>query len=373
MEKIKITSAILLLSLLIAGCGDQRILEKQAFTMATSYDLAPKKEGESEDKLLVAIDIPKADPEERMQRETLTAVAHTSKEARIKFAGQTELSIVSGQLRDTLFGIALAKNGIWEHIDTLVRDPSISQGVKVSVVKGSAHDLLVRNYPQHPRTGQYIDRMLDKEAAVMTIPTVTIYDFTRDYFDDGIDPVAPILKEGEKNISIDGIALFNKDRYVAKIEPEKSLIFAFLRQNFRRGEISMALFGEGEKKERLMFTSISNKRKIHVKRGGNNQIMVEIMLNIKGSVLEYTGKLKMSEEKDRKKLEKLMADYVMKEASIMVGKMQKHNVDSLGIGKYVRNSMSYKEWSTLGWHEVYPNVKVQCKANIKIKDFGKFK
>ncbi|WP_452472545.1 Ger(x)C family spore germination protein [Paenibacillus xanthanilyticus] len=59
-------------------------------------------------------------------RENITVTAKTSKESKLLLSRKTELIMVSGQLRDTLYGLSLAKRGIWEYIDTLVRDPSIS-------------------------------------------------------------------------------------------------------------------------------------------------------------------------------------------------------------------------------------------------------
>ncbi|WP_364146977.1 Ger(x)C family spore germination protein [Paenibacillus sp. LPE1-1-1.1] len=359
--------------LILLGCNDQRILEKQGFIQTAGYDLLRKEEKTGEDELLVSVDIPKADPEGQMRRETLSVLAHSGKEAKIKFSEQTELSLVSGQLRDTLYGIKLAKSGIWEHIDDLIRDPSLSQNVKVVVVNGVAHDLLVKNYPQHPRTSQYIDRMLEKEAASNQIPVVTIYDFTRDYFDDGIDPVAPIVKESTKNITMDGIALFKKDRYITKIETEKTLIFAFLRHNFRKGEISIDLGKAKDRIERLLLNSINSHRKVHVKRMKDKSFAVEIQLKIEGAVLEYTGEHQLSKDKDRREVEKLISEYIVHEADAMIKLMQKNKVDSLGIGKYVRNSLSYEEWQALDWDEVYTNLEVRCTAKVVIKDFGKFK
>ncbi|MGO4546581.1 Ger(x)C family spore germination protein [Paenibacillus sp. 2TAB23] len=366
-------AAFLLVIVLVTGCGDQRILEKQGFIQSTGYDLNETKNNEEDNRLMITVDIPKADPEQRMQRETLTTIAHSSKEAKILFAGQTELSLVSGQLRSTLFGLSLAKRGIWQHIDTLVRDPAISQRVKIVVVNGRAHDLLVRDYPQHPRAGQYIDRMLEKESTSMNIPLVTIYDFTRDYFDDGIEPIAPIIRESKKNISFDGVALFKKDRYITKIDAKQSLIFSMMKHNFKKGEVSMELGDGSKKQERLLFSSIINDRDVKVKRSAKGKFNIQINIVVKGSVLEYSGIHEISKDEDRKKIEKLMAEYVEREAAALMETMQKHNVDSLGIGKNIRNSMSYEEWKKLDWDKVYSNADIRISTRIVIKDFGKFK
>ncbi|MGO4540942.1 Ger(x)C family spore germination protein [Paenibacillus sp. 2TAB19] len=358
--------------LLLTGCGDERILEKMGFIHSTGYDLVPAENEGEKDKLRVTIAVPKADPEGKIKRETMSAVVASSKEARIEFSRQTELSLVSGQTRNTLFGVTLAQKGLREHIDTLLRDPAISQRVKITIVNGSVYELLIKRYPEHPRPGQYMDRMLDKEASVMMIPTVTLYDFTRDFYDDGVDSVAPILKQKGKNIALDGIALFQGDRYVSRIDADDALIFAILRQNFRRGEMSIDLKKAGLGNERLLFSSMVSSRKIKVTHGGDGVPRVQIRMVVKGSVLEYVGALKIGEDQDRHKLEKLVAEYVTLQAKKLIANMQQHKADSLGIGKHVRNSMSYAEWKSLNWDEVYPRIEVSCSTEVVIKNYGKF-
>src|SRR5690606_15864246 len=148
---------------------------------------------EGEDKILVSVTLPKSNPETgKVESENLYAIAATSKEARLKFAMQTELFLVSGQLRNALLGLDLAKKGIENYVDTLLRDPEISPRVRITVVNGNTHDLLFKKYPQHPRTGQYIDRMIAKESRVHAIPSITLHHFARDYYDEGIDPVVPM-------------------------------------------------------------------------------------------------------------------------------------------------------------------------------------
>lgn len=358
--------------LVLSGCGDEKILERLGFIHTVGYELVPAENSDDPDKLRVTIAVPKADPEGKIKRETMTAVVATSKEAKIEFSRQTELSLVSGQLRNSLFGASLARKGIGDHIDTLVRDPAISQRVKITVVNGNVQHLLDKRYAEHPRPGQYIDRMLDKEAAAMMIPNVTLYDFTRDYYDDGIDAVAPIIREKGRDITIDGIALFQGDQYVARIDPDDSLIFAILRQNFKRGQMSINLNTLGLGKDKLLFNSMVSSRKIKVNRGENGGINVQIRMHVKGSVLEYAGDLKLGEEEDRHKLEKRIAEYLTSNAQKMVAVMQQHRADSIGIGKHVRNSMSYAEWNSLNWDEVYPKIEIDCSTEVVIKHYGKF-
>jgi len=368
---------LLLIISVLTGCGDQRILEKLGFTQTTSYDLDPNQEQASNDekqeqqKLLVSVTIPRTSDE--TSRELITATAYTSKEAKLKLQSQTEFRMVSGQLRNTLFGLSLAKQGIWEHIDTLVRDSSISPRVRVTIVNGSAHELLAKDYSQHYRTGQYIDRMLEKEAISQTIPEVSLYQFTKDFLDDGIDAVAPVIKQINDHVAIDGVALFQDDRYVTKIEPDQAIIFAILRGKFKNGEMSVDMSEVGRSNEHIMFTSLISNRKIKVKASPEAQrYYADISIDVSGSVLEYTGKLSIDNEEHQKQIEKTIEEYIKLKGEELIAMMQKNNVDSIGLGKYVRNKLSYEQWKNLNWRKVYPTIEVTCNVHVRIKDYGKF-
>lgn len=369
-------SIIFIIALLLAGCGDQRVLERLGFTHTVSYDLIETDEDESDRKLMISISIPR--PESGTgsgdgRRQVLTAVSSTAKEGRYDLSRQTELMLVSGQLRNSLFGLSLAKQGIWEQIDTLVRDPSISPRTKITVVNGNAHELLVKEYPQHPRTAQFIDRMLEKEEQATTIPKSSIHEFTKDYLDDGIDPVAPMIRINGDDIIVDGIALFKDDHYVMKIEPSQALIFAFLRGNFTHGEISINLSEVGRENEKVMFSSLVSKRKVKAapsKVGA--PFKVDVYIDVTGSVLEYIGNLDINSSSDRNKVEQLISDYAKIKAEEMIKTVQEQKVDSFGLGKYVRTVLSYEQWSDLNWDEVYPDIEVNCHAKVRIKDAGKF-
>lgn len=357
---------------LLSGCGDQRILERLGFLHTISYDLIAAENGQPEDLLKISATYPIIEAQQRKVRyEVFSATAQTGKEAKIKIGRKSELILVSGQMRNTLFGVDLAKKGLWNYIDTLVRDPAISQRVKITVVNGNANELLQKKYTAHPSTGQYIDRMLEKEASSNNVPEVTLYAFTRDYFDDGIDAVAPIIKDQGDDIVIDGIALFDGDQYVTRLDADQALYFAFLRGSFKQGDISIDL-GEVGLRGEYVFSTLNSKRKLKVSRDSSGQFKVDIAVKISGSVLEYTGDLKLSEQEEKEKLEKLVSKHISRKLENIVKKLQKNKVDSIGIGKYVRNSMSYSDWVKQDWNLLYPKTEIRTAVDVTIKDYGKF-
>lgn len=360
---------------LLTSCGDQRILERLGVTHTATYDLAENEE-QSDKKLIVSITIPRPESaggkgNSNSNREFLQATSATSKEGRINLSKQTELILVSGQMRNTLFGINLAKEGVWEYIDALLRDPSVSPQIKITVVNGSAYQLLSKDYSQHSRTGQYIERMLDKESQSQTVPKMDLFRFSRDYWDDGIDSVAPMIKDAGNHVEIDGIALFRGDRYITKVETDQALIFAFLRGPFKRGELSIDLTKVGRSNERMMLSSISSERKIKVtSKNDNNEFHIDLRIKVSGTILEYIGTINLNSENGRVEAERLIAEYIKNQLDDMIAMLQENNVDSIGIGKHVRATLNYQQWKSMDWHEVFPNIKVNTDVKISIKDIG---
>jgi len=99
---------------------------------------------------------------------------------------------------------------------------------------------------------------------------------------------------------------------------------------------------------------------------------MQILIKVTGSVLEYTGELSLDNEDDQRTLEHLIAEYIKIKGEEMIAMMKENQVDSIGLGRYIRNSLSYEQWKALDWDTVYSNLKVSCHANVRIKDYGKF-
>ncbi len=352
--------------ILLTGCSDMRILEETGFIQSVSYDSAP------DGNIHYAISVPISNPDIQATslRIFLETDAISSKAARINLSRETNLQLASGQLRAVLIGLPLAKSGPWPHMDTLFRDPTISEKTKIIVVNGRAASLLSKNYASHPRTGKYIDHLIEKETKSQTIPESTIYSFVRDYYDDGIEPVAPIIKDKGDTISIDGLALFKKDKYIGKIIPDNMLYFSFLLGDLREGEIAIDLTNQTEESKTVMINSLVSKREVEVDRNSRDDFSVTIRVKVLATVSEYIGDLNLIDPSDASKLEEDLTAIFNQRCHQIIDMLQEKNTDSLGIGKFVRNSMPYRDWKNMDWYGVYPTMNIKCVMKVEIKDHG---
>ncbi|MBB6669618.1 Ger(x)C family spore germination protein [Cohnella nanjingensis] len=365
----KAAACWLLMLVCLAGCTDQRVLEKMGFIRTISFDVAGQ---DNANMLKVTISIPKSSQNESI---VYTTVAHSSKQARAVFDRQNDRRLVNGQIRQILFGEALAKQGIWKHLDATMRDPSVGIHAHVVVAEGDTEKMLSRKYPQGGTAGEYIDNLLRAESATRDIPHANLHTFIRDYYDDGIEPVATILKETPSSLLIDGVALFKKDKYVARVPAADKMYFGLLRDSVDTGELNMDDIRMGKESLPVSLSYIHSRRKIRFSsvKGltAGTPLKVTIHLRIRGSLLEFYGGEALDNAANQKKLEAGMSRYVEEKCNALIALMQQNKTDSIGIGQHVRNAMKYASWRQLEWDDTFSKADITVRADVKIKDIGK--
>ncbi|WP_438447820.1 Ger(x)C family spore germination protein [Gorillibacterium sp. sgz5001074] len=346
--------------LLLAGCGEQRKLEDLGMIHAVALDRI------SRGTLQVGVSIPKPSEGGKLFSEYQTVQADSVKEARTKIQRRTGEILVSGQLRTILIGKDLAEGGIWRYMDAYQRDPIIGERTLIAVVDGPANNILSSDYPDRPSAGDYVNKLLLRDAKIHESPDVTVYSFARDFYDDGIDPIAPLLKLESRNVSISGIALFHGDSYAGSVAAQDIIRFLLLYGNARQGEIAMKLDGN----EQVMISGLLSHRRTKVMHSKGGEPEVEIQLRIRASVLEYIGERDIGKEEDQEWIIQQITKHLEASMQDLVAQLQEKNADALGIGKRVRNAMGYDEWKAYDWNSRYPKLKIGVKIRLLIKDFG---
>lgn len=87
------------------------------------------------------------------------------------------------------------------------------------------------------------------------------------------------MKDDGNKVLIDGIALFQEDRYVTKVSAKDGIIFGLFRDDLRQGEIAINLGQEDGKQVVVMFSSLLNKRKIKVHHLGDGRFKIDLCLD----------------------------------------------------------------------------------------------
>ncbi|RXI97824.1 Ger(x)C family spore germination protein [Anaerobacillus alkaliphilus] len=361
-------------SLILSGCAQKRIVEDMGFIHSIGFELNEAEDAEEEGILTITITFPQVRPSAAKDHVVLSTIAHTSKEGRTKLARQTERVLVSGQLRSVMFGDTLAKMGFFDTIDTFKRDHAVGLNLKVIVVNGSPKEMLMTEFPEHPRIGRYIFELLEKEAQTHVTVDTSLHEFIRDYYDDGIDPIVPLMKAGKEEVILDGIGLFNGDKLAMQVDPKKARVFLMLHENHLGGTLTKQMRLKNETKEDdylyITFNTLESTRKVNVQSPSE----IQVNIDVKGSIDEFTGYVKLSDDEAQKDIEKKLAAYIKETSEEIIEEMQQNQTDSLGFGQFVRNSLSYKNWKEMKWkEEIYPDAKIDVNVNVKLKGFGDVK
>lgn len=365
---------VVVVLLCLTGCVEQHRIEKLGMSDTVALDSVYQENGKpSKTDVSTAIAIPKAGAMDNQEADILQTIAESPKDGRSKLSRKINKVLVSGQLRSMLFGKELAKQGILKELDSYRRDYTVGEKLKIVVVNGSAVDMLTHKYAQIPSVGNHIDQLLTQEAKIHEIPDVSLYSFVRDYFDDGTDPIAPMLIVKEDNVEIDGIALFKKDRYISKINADQTVLFAILNKSLKMGEFDIKFMDRSSgQKESAMISSIASKREVIVNKQERTSTVPKIVIRIRlsGIILEYTGKSTFKKAEEQKNLDQDLSKAIREQLQAIVSHVQRSGGDNLGIGTYVRNSMSYEKWNNLNWESTYPHADIRVEVDTTISDYG---
>jgi spore germination protein len=362
----KITVLIAIFCLFLTGCGESNIIEELAILEAVAYDMSES----DENPITTTILFPTVTKEGMSDTMILTANGKSIHDTFLKLQNLTNLKIVGGQ-GTILFGEELSKKGLMNVVKTLTRDPEVSTRVKFAIVEGNAGKLLKKKIPSVEDNAEFLYAFLDKAGKQNKVLNTNQYRFLRDFYDDGIDPVLPFFAYEGENIELKGLGTFKGDQYVTRLTLSETQILNFLSGDIKNGRLMISMNDEesGENYQ-LLLSSINSDND---KKMNTRDMSVEVILDLKGSVLEYTGTMDISDEKYQRQLEKQVEKYLITHSKKLFTKLQKYQTDPIGIGTVVRNRLSYERWNKMNWNEIYSNLDIKVKAKVDLINTGKSK
>lgn len=356
--------------LLVTGCSDRQIFDETGLVTVVGYDL------EKDGNVRGTIVMPSINPEAKEKIQLISAVGKTSKGIRDKANLQSDKRVLGGQLRVALYNEALAKQGLGNIVDTLYRDPSISSRLYLCVYEGSTYDLLTYPYKELGNIGIYMYRMIEQNVKGEKIPSTTMHEFFRAYYDHGIDPQLPYVVRKGNEIEIKGVALFQGDRYVGWITPKEAFLIKLIHGKFKIGsydtEVPATVFGkyienekDRKKEVQLVFDTISSKSKVKLTKSSPAHFDVRIKLDTR--ILELTIPLKVDETEVLRIIERELEKELEAKLNQVVKKMQDMDVDSAGFGIIYRaNRRGVGKMTVEEWRKMFKQATFRFKVDATI-------
>lgn len=345
---------------LIHGCVQQKIVDKIDIVQMSAYDLG-------ENGLIKGtLGVNHFSRNQEAQQKPYTASGKTISHVWNKIDSRTMYPVRMGRLEVTLIGDAYAERGLRELIDVSSRDTMIGTSMYFAVVDGRAQAMLEGDYKGSQLPSKHISNMLQYNQTLGNMPTTNLHQFAYSMRGHGQDPFLPLLIQHNKHIAIAGLALFDDDQYVAKIDNDEMFVFRRLYENQPAGNIEIPFKAKG-KRQYVNIGHVHTRRSYSFHRMATNPA-VTIKVNMKGAISEITTSLKLGKKSTINMIEKQMEKRFVSEAEKLIGRFQEQNIDPLGIGRHARNA--YRNWQSKKWTDIYPQLDVDVQADIHIVEYG---
>jgi spore germination protein len=110
------------------------------------------------------------------------------------------------------------------------------------------------------------------------------------------------------------------------------------------------------------------KRKIDMKIDGDAPV-IDIKLDFKGSLSEYSGELNLDKPEEKKKLEEAVADAIEKESIKLLEHLVEIGSDPIGLSEIARTKHN-TYWKSVNWKDAYKAAVFNVEAKIKFEFYG---
>ncbi|MED1865972.1 Ger(x)C family spore germination protein [Fictibacillus nanhaiensis] len=342
----------------LTGCfPSKKILEDVQLVSAVGYDYKSNNQVE----LNGMVAIPQRGEDVPPISQVFTATTNTSKMARALEQAESPKPFEIGRLEIALYNDQLAEKGIYNLVDTLQRDPSLGRDLYLAVVKGSTKTLLKQQYPLSETPSKYLLQLLNQNMSA-NIPKSNLHDFLYTYYGKGMDPNLPLLEKDGDRIRVIGTALLKDDKMVGHLKLEDSFLLKLLMEPFEKGIYEVKF----KKDQFFTIQNLSSKveyRFKDVKRSPS----IDIFVKVKGRVSE-APKIPVSDPSLIEQLESAAEKAMNKRTNKIVKKLQKSNVDTIGLGDLARSRTRGFDFKR--WDEQYPDIPINVKVKVEITQAG---
>jgi spore germination protein KC len=280
-----------------------------------------------------------------------------------------------GQCKIFIFGHDLAKTGIRNELDFLIRHPAPRINSNLYVSEGKASNLLKLIPPLERYSGEVLSKFSQhQEVGVDT----ALSDISKDLTEASQSFSLPYIKRLKSDEyarksyetipTIVGTAIFKKDKMIGNIDLEETRVLLWLSRKIQRSTVSIKP-EENENEVIMMPTSGSVRFKPQII---NNQWIMNIQIQVAASIIQNETFLSLLQEDVITKLEKGLENKLRDRISKTLEKIQKeYQADVVGFGR--RFHQKYPEqWKKVKdhWDEKFPEVDVKLSVNTTIKRSG---
>lgn len=277
-------------------------------------------------------------------------------------------SFLLGLERVLILSEKTATYGIRPILDILLNNPQINDRAPLVVYKGKAEDILNYKVKGYPNSAEYIEGLIRSAKQFNFFPDrqYSLMDAIVRVDAEGRNTLLPYIGIEEKDIKIEGLAIFKQDKMIAKTNIQEAKIINLLKENGVKGILTI----QETSKEYIDFYAES-KRKVECYKEGDKFKFI-INLNLKGSI--NSNLLYKKLKKDPKVLKKFTSDLeesTKKMCEDFINKKIKneYKTDVLDLGRVA--AAKYGRGKGIDWNKVVNESTIEVNVKVKVDTEGR--
>lgn len=372
----KLLSITLLISgcFILSGCWDSKDVDRLAFPIAASYDLYQNDPDSmnqlntgplEEPRVDVTVVFPNLSASAINKVTVETIPAATVGYAREKRGLTAPEFYVTGFNKVILTGEDLARQGLQRPMESLYRFPEVPLNMLLAVVEGRGEDILKLKTDNTDNIATFLYTLLREPDKHNYIPVVTINEFDVNLAP-GRNPVVPMIKAGGVNQAfLSGVAVFKKDRLLAKLDMHDTRPLMLLRGVAAQGYYPFLLEEENIQGSALL----SNRRKVKVERQGDIYVF-KLEVSLEGIITEYPSE-KQIDQKRLKSVENFIATEAENECQPIINTMQEEwKTDCIDISKYALAKWRRELKDKVDDEQFISQARIELDVKVIITNYG---
>lgn len=358
-------SIVLIFVLFSEGLKASEPVEELEILNGVGYDL--KKINSNYMKYSIPLSVYLFENDNQIKNDVRTGEAYTIGETREDRQRKEDKQNILGHEKLYIFSEEQSSAGLAPYLEVLIRNPNVNDSGYVAVCKGRAYDILKLPVEGYPSSSDYLQGVL-KNLFLQNFYTQrnTLSDAYTEVSDEGENVVMPYMQIEEDNkIAVDGIAIFNKDKMVARLDMSDTKLLNILREEAGQGMLTIA---KNSKENLNFYTKV--KRKVRVsKQDGRYKYVIN--LKFAGDVIynqQYKNFIKDGNE--AKIIEGDLENSIQKDCMQFIKKAQQtYKVDCLSLGKYA--AAKYGRHMGIDWNEVFSKADIEVNVKVKVERTGR--
>jgi spore germination protein KC len=396
--------AVLCLSMATTGCFDRHELEQQAFVTSIAVDKAPG--GMVDCTFRIALPVNTAGGGSANTGKTpqagttpVTYRARSITEAMALANTSVERVLTFTHLTSVIIGEDLAKDGISQQLQPLVRYREFRRTVMLAVCKGKGRDFLMAEQPMLERSpARMADALVQVGGASGLIPGDRLHDFLTALQSPHEAPMAscvainsavesdPEGKNGvqENNLSFEagsirraggnpvewaGAAVFRGDRLVGYLNARETILLQLLRGQLRRTKLE---FQDPQDPAKTIGIFLRRERNPQYRIRRGHPLAVTIQVPLDADLMSTETQTDYSQPANREYLERQLTQMMSKEMEALLTKLiRQYHADVVPISRQARPMFAtYQQFASYPWERQLEGAQFKVVPNLHIRRFG---